>query len=184
MSTVSSFICVEKKYSYQHIQGVMLVNLNKLAFEFNLSHSVYRVAGFLISNYNINANSANPSIDLIANGCKMSKSTIIKSIETLVNSGLIIAVKQSGKLARYFFTKKLLAGLTSISCKTVTRTVCKTPHDIKPNKKELNKTLCSRKIFKIIDVKNISIKDIYCKYLKKYQPEYVKPSGISTFNKS
>lgn len=134
MGMVVDLVCVEKKYTYQHIQGVMLVNLNKIAFETNLSHSAYRVAGFLISNYNLNSGTAYPSIEIIAKACCMSKSTVIKNIEALVAVGLIIAVKESGKLARYSFTKNLLAGLTGTSCKTTASTACKTIHDMKQNK--------------------------------------------------
>lgn len=140
MSLNAGLFCVEKKYSYQHIQGVMLVNLNRLAYEINLHHTAYRVAGFLISNYNINSNTAYPSIETISKACMMSKSTVIKNIETLVNNGLIIAVKESGKLTRYLFTKKIMAGLTGTSWETITSTTCKTSHDMKQIEKEQNKS--------------------------------------------
>ena len=134
MSAVLGCICAEKSYSYQHIHGVMLVNLNKLALKFNLSHSDYRLMGLLIGLWNKEQGKAFPTTDYIAKTCKMSKSTVNRSLNNLVNCGLLIIVRSKGKRNNYYISKLLLDFQNS----TTSCTACDTAHDIKQNRIKTN----------------------------------------------
>ena len=52
MSAVLTCLDLSKPHTYQHIHGTMLVNLNKIASEINLSHTEYRLMGVLIGLWN------------------------------------------------------------------------------------------------------------------------------------
>ena len=81
---MASIICSTKNYSYQHIQGVMLVKLNKLAYELELSHIEYRIMATLIGLWNINTGMAFPSISELAKQCCISQRTAIRNLANLI----------------------------------------------------------------------------------------------------
>lgn len=135
--SIAPVFCVEKKYSYQHIQGLMLLNLNTVAVELNLSHRHYRLLGILIGLWNINHNRAFPTIDYLAQNCKMAKSTILTLLKELVDLNLVVIVKH-GKRNNYYFSKKLLP-IDQIQQKPKISFPCKTTHDKTNKKLKLNK---------------------------------------------
>lgn len=108
MSSNAGLVCVEKNYSFQHIQGTMLLQLNKLASQVRLSHSDYRVMGTLIGLYNKQHGMAFPTIDQLAKYCCMGRTTILKSLNNLVSLNLLIVVKTSGKRNNYYFSTLIL----------------------------------------------------------------------------
>lgn len=138
MSTITGKFCCGKKFTYQHIQGVMLVNLNKLAFKLTLSHQEYRVIATLISFWNIKTASANPSLELIATYCQMSKKTALNYLNKLSNSGLISISKTPGQNNNYNFSELIYGH----NAKPLTSEPCKTSLVLKHNK--LNKITSSQ----------------------------------------
>lgn len=131
MSGITSLSCVEKKYSYQHLQGMMLLNLNKVASKIKLSHSEYRVICTLIGLYNKNYNKAFPTIEYLAKVCIMGKTTIIKSLNRLVEVNLLIVVKTPGKRNNYYFSNLILKDTGTPHEEPNHRTPCRTTHDNK-----------------------------------------------------
>lgn len=136
MSIIAGLVGVEKNYSYQHLQGVMLVNLNRQAFKLNLSHSAYRVMANLISFWNINTCSAFPSIEMLAKQCGISKRTVIRQLNTLKELGLILIINNPGQHNKYFFTKKLTGDILKPS----TSDICRTVHNINKYKNKQKKS--------------------------------------------
>ncbi|MGD9581781.1 MAG: helix-turn-helix domain-containing protein [Vampirovibrionia bacterium] len=126
-------------YTYQHIQGIMLLNLNKLASKIKLSHSEYRVICTLIGLYNKNTNKAFPTIEYLASTCCMGKSTIIKCLNSLVENNLLIVVKTPGKRNNYYFSNNILIAQSTPHVEPERRTSCKTVHDYKPINNITNK---------------------------------------------
>ena len=166
MNTVLKHSCSKSAYSYQHLHGMMLVNFNKMAFALNLNHTEYRVMGVLIGLWNKEQGKAFPTIEYLSKLCKMSKTTIIKSLEALVNYGLLIVLKQKGKRNNYYLSDRLLNDSGSTNRKPEHSTPWKTNHD---NKQKKNKThieqkgLCSKnsnnnKIVEMNDIKNTNIR--------------------------
>lgn len=82
-----------EKYSYQHLQGVMLVNLNRIAYEQNLCHTEYRLMCVLISFWSKKQGNAFPTVRVLAKYCSMSNSTIIKTLRKLSNKSFILINK-------------------------------------------------------------------------------------------
>lgn len=143
MSCITSLSCVEKKYSYQHLQGMMLLNLNKLASNIRLSHSEYRVICTLIGLYNKNHNKAFPTIEYLAKACIMGKTTIIRCLNRLVDANLLIVVKTPAKRNNYYFSNLILNSSSTPHVRPNHSTTCKTTHDNKQikTKTNINKTL-------------------------------------------
>ncbi|MEW5820960.1 MAG: helix-turn-helix domain-containing protein [Cyanobacteriota bacterium] len=150
--------CFEKNYSYQHIQGVLLVNLNIVACKLALTNAEYRIMATIISKWNVNQTCAYPALDYLANVCKMSKSTITRSINTLSSLGLLKVFKGLRKQNLYFISKKLFSGLKISTNQKKVCTAWKTPL-IKQIKK-----ITSIKLNKYLnDALNIAIKN-YIKF--------------------
>ena len=105
MSTVLSYGNAGKSYSYQHLQGVMLSKLNKIASELNLSHSEYRIMGVLIGLWNMKKGMAFPTISYLAKTCHMGRSTIINALERLVEVHLLIVIRTKGKEEQLLFNR-------------------------------------------------------------------------------
>lgn len=139
MSLNAGVFSIEKNHSYQHLQGTMLGNLNKLASRVKLSHSDYRVMGTLIGLYNKQHGMAFPTMDQLANYCCMGKSTIIKSLNNLVKLNLLVVVKTPGKRNNYYFSKLILNSVSTPHAKLTGSTSCKTAHDMKQIKIETDK---------------------------------------------
>lgn len=156
----------EKNYSYQHVQGLMLVRFNELAFELDLSHSEYRVMLTLIGLWNITCNMAYPTIEYLASNCQMSKVTVLKALNKLVETNLLIKLKQPGQRSKYYFSNLLLETASSTHVKPISRTACKTVHDSKHIKKKTDKNIASKKLsnddFSIILMAEITKDNNYC----------------------
>lgn len=150
MSTIAQFGMLnnckpssKKAYSYQHVMGLMLVNLNKLANKLNLSHSEYRLMANLIGLWNKNHNMAFPTIDYLAQNCCMGRSTIAMALKKLVRLNLLIVIRTSGKRNNYYFGQ-ILTGNTSPNVKPECDPPCRTAHDNKQIKiKPKNRSLVS-----------------------------------------
>lgn len=158
MNDITGLNGCKNNYSYQHIQGVMLVNLNKLAFELCLSHKTYRLLGLLISHWNITTQNAFPAIDYLARASCMSKTTIINSLDSLTNKGLLVIFKKKGGQNHYYFSQCFFQGLRKPfeKIKPETRTTCKTKHDNKQIKKKTN-LINHIDVIKLIDVLKIKL---------------------------
>ncbi len=158
MSTISSVVCGEKNYSYQHIQGVMLLNLNKLACEINLSHSEYRLTATLIGLWNKQKGMAFPTIEYLAKHCRMGKATVIKNLNRLVELHLLIVVKSNNKRNNYYFSKLILNTGDSSQVKPPHSSTCETTHDheLIKNKTDKNITLSIKYDDKSFKTSNIS----------------------------
>lgn len=81
--------------TYQHLHGIMLVNLNKLAYELKLSHSEYHLMGVLIGYWNKQQGKSYPTVKLLAQYARMSNSTVLTCLKRLTNLGLIMIVKDT-----------------------------------------------------------------------------------------
>lgn len=136
----------KKNSSYQHVQGVMLLQLNKLASKLKLSHTDYRVMGTLIGLYNKSCGRAFPTIDQLANYCCMGKSTILKSLNDLVKLNLLVVVKTPGKRNNYYFSNLILSGISTPHVELPDSTPCKTAHDKEhiKNKTDREQTLSNK----------------------------------------
>jgi predicted transcriptional regulator len=123
-------------FTYQHIHGIMLVNLNKLASELRLSHAEYRVMGLLIGYWNKKETKAFPTVKTMAKQATMSNSTILKSLNSLSQKGLILIVKdgKNGRQSYYLNEKKFLCDQSNTSVTT------KKPHSITPCSNSINRT--------------------------------------------
>ena len=140
MVTYGKIECVEHS-SYQHIQGVMLQNLNIVASELRLTHTEYRVMAILIGLWNKKHLKAFPTTDYLAKHCCMGKQTIIKTLKSLVNSGLLVVVKSFNNRNNYYFTNQIINTKSSIQTIPEASISCNTAHDknIK-NIKQIKKT--------------------------------------------
>lgn len=123
-------------YSYQHLHGLMLVNLNKLSFELNLSHQEYRVMGVLIGLWNQKYQKAFPTIDYLAENCCMGKQTIIKILKRLSDLNFLIIDKYKNFRNNYYFSNLILPKDLCNRSEPVNSIACSTAHDIKPIKKK------------------------------------------------
>lgn len=137
MSIVLGCTKAQKNYSYQHLHGIMLVNLNKIAFELNLSHAEYRVMGVLIGYWHKDLKKAFPTINLLVQSCKMSKSTLLSCLNNLNKKGLILTVKRTNKKNEYFFSQLLITNFGGTHGEPECCTACKTTHNKQIN--NLNK---------------------------------------------
>ena len=128
MSDVVSYFCSEKKYSYQHLHGEMLFNLNRLAAELKISHSEYRIMATLIAYWNKDKSRAYPTIRDLAKICCMGNSTILKGLDKLKQLNLIFIVKDPEyKRQNYYINQqKFLPALSNTYV-----TSCKNTHDKK-----------------------------------------------------
>ncbi|MEW5820863.1 MAG: helix-turn-helix domain-containing protein [Cyanobacteriota bacterium] len=164
-----------KSFSYQHLHGVMLNNLNKLAPELDLSHTDYRLMGILIGLWNKEKGKAFPTIDYLAKLCHMSKGTIIKTLKRLVEKNLLIVVKTKGKRNNYYFSNLLLDIEDSYVKKPKVSSSWETRHDgeqIKKltkkktskqsNKKQLNQDDVNLELYET-DTDKARFKDILAK---------------------
>lgn len=138
MAVNAGVFCIEKNYSYQHLQGIMLGNLNRLSSQVRLSHSDYRVMGTLIGLYNKCHAMAFPTIDQLTKYCCMGRTTILKSLNNLVSLNLLIIVKTPGKRNNYYFSNLILSDPGSPHVKPSSSLTCENTHD-KQIKKETNK---------------------------------------------
>lgn len=107
MSAVLTCLDLSKPHTYQHIHGTMLVNLNKIASETNLSHTEYRLMGILIGLWNKEKGIAFPTINYLSSSCRMSKSTVLRSLKRLIETNLIEIKKQKGKRNKYYLSEIL-----------------------------------------------------------------------------
>ncbi|MEW5821950.1 MAG: helix-turn-helix domain-containing protein, partial [Cyanobacteriota bacterium] len=106
-----SFVDFEQKsYSYQHIQGVLLKNLNIIAYKIGLSNRNYRIMAILISYWNMNVGMAYPSMDIIAKNAKVSKFTVLQSIKQLSSLNLLIINKMGLRKNCYQFSEYMFNG--------------------------------------------------------------------------
>lgn len=131
MAIISDLQCVKTKYSYQHIQGMMLLNLNKMVSKIKLTHSEYRVMCTLIGLYNKSHNKAFPTIEYLAKACLMGKTTVGRCLSKLVEYNLLIIVKTPGKRNNYYFSNLIFDSISTPHVKLPSRTACKTTHDNK-----------------------------------------------------
>jgi len=132
-------------YSYQHLQGVMLKNLNKIAYKENLTHSEYRVMGILIGYWNKKQEKAFPSKRMLATDCRMSNITIKKALETLTKQNLITILKETKTARQYYYINQQKL-LQSTSNRFVTP--CCTAHVNKLIKNKTYKEHKSEKVYK------------------------------------
>ncbi|MEW5819723.1 MAG: helix-turn-helix domain-containing protein [Cyanobacteriota bacterium] len=145
-----------KHYSYQHIQGVMLVTLNRLALDLNLSHFEYRLVATLISFWNKKQGVAFPSTRLLAEHCKMSNTTVSKGLKKLSQLGLIKIFKHpQNNRHNYYLNLDLLFPQKE----TTPATPCKTTHDIKLMQTKTDKEKTSCRVNYLFPVKQISFYD-------------------------
>lgn len=127
ISAGQQLVCLNN-YSYQHLQGIMLVNLNKLAAENKLTHSEFRIMAMLIGFWNKSKARAFPSTRMLAKYCCMSNSTIINGLKSLTNKGFIVIIKDSSnKRQNYYINPQKF--LNSESSTSVTQ--CSSTHDMK-----------------------------------------------------
>ncbi|MGD9581899.1 MAG: helix-turn-helix domain-containing protein, partial [Vampirovibrionia bacterium] len=114
--TNSSF----KSFTYQHLHGIMLYNLNIIACELKLTHTEYRLMGILIGYWNKQQGKSFPTIKILAKQSCMSNSTVLKSLKHLTELGLILIAKdgKNGRQNYYLNQHKFLN-----ENKTVTNTV-------------------------------------------------------------
>jgi predicted transcriptional regulator len=128
-------------HTYQHTQGLMLANFNKIAATMTISHAEYRLMCTLIGLWNKKHCMAFPTTDYLAKTCKMGKQTVIKSIQKLVQAGLIIVIKAKNKRNNYYFSNCLFNTISGSPVKPQDSIPCKTTHDheqINKNLKEKN----------------------------------------------
>jgi predicted transcriptional regulator len=157
-STLAQSNSVDTHYSYQHTQGTMLLNLNKLSCEIKLTHSEYRLMGVLIGLWNKNHGKAFPTIEQLAHYCNMGKSTIIKGLENLVKLNLLVVVKTPAKRNNYYFSNLILSNAGTPHVEPIGSTACSTAHDNKQIKNKTNKEQTSSQI-NIIDKKDLKKND-------------------------
>jgi hypothetical protein len=112
-------VCMEK-HSYQHVQGIMLLNLNRLSSELHLTHQEYRLMGVLIGLWNKKYGMAFPSIAYLTKLCRMGRTTILKALDNLTFKNLLIVVKTKGKRNSYYFSNILFKTDNCSSMKTTT----------------------------------------------------------------
>lgn len=132
-----------KSFSYQHMHGIMLVNLNALSRELNLKHPEYRLMGTLIGLWNKEQGKAFPTIEYLSKICHMGKATVIKTLNKLVDLNLLVVVKTKGKRNNYYFSNLLLEPRSSSPKKPSRGFTCETLHEEKQIKKKTEKILTS-----------------------------------------
>lgn len=152
----ANLACIDssKRHSYQHLHGVMLVNLNKLASKERLSHTEYRIMGVLIGLWNKNTNKSFPSINYLSELCRMSKSTIIKTLKQLELKELIIINKKLGKRNNYYLSTQIMNINSGTHKKPETILSCETTHVYKQIKIKTDK-----KITSLVHQKNLNTDD-------------------------
>jgi DNA-binding transcriptional regulator GbsR (MarR family) len=128
MAIITSLCCVENRYTYQHIQGTLLLKLNLIASKLNLSHTEYHLMGILIGLYNKKQQKAFPSLKYLSNISNMSRSTVIRTIKKLIEHNLLIVVKTAGKRNTYHFSRILLSE-TNTTYDTSSSIIDDTSHD-------------------------------------------------------
>lgn len=137
MSAVLTCLDLSKPHTYQHIHGIMLVNLNKIASSNRMSHTDYRLMGILIGLWNKEKGMAFPTIDYLSLHCRMSKSTILRSLNRLLEMNLINIKKQKGKRNKYYLSETLFQ-LKQHNWNTtrvlLSSTPCDTTHDKEQNR--------------------------------------------------
>ncbi|MEW5818568.1 MAG: helix-turn-helix domain-containing protein [Cyanobacteriota bacterium] len=87
----SCWVCcgTEYDFSYQHLHGVMLGNLNYIAREFDLSHAEYHILGVLIGFWNKKLEKSYPTTIMLAKYACMSHTTVKKCLLNLSDKGLL-----------------------------------------------------------------------------------------------
>ena len=95
-----------KRHTYQHDQGCMLNRLYELSLQ--LLHSEFRVMICIIHFWNKKRNVAFPSIETLSQACQMSRTTVIKSLNSLTKQGLLVVIKTSGRTNKYHISNLLL----------------------------------------------------------------------------
>lgn len=113
-------------FSYQHLQGVMLLNLNKISSQMRLTHSEYRVMAVIIGLWNKKENKAFPTIDYLSNICCMGKATILKNLNKLVMLNLLVVVKTKGKRNNYYLGKKIFDSMSTSHVEPKSSFTCRT----------------------------------------------------------
>lgn len=113
MSMLADSFKVQKNYTYQHLQGVLLLRLNSIASGLKLTHTEYRLMGILIGLYNKKQQKAFPSLNYMVEVASMSRSTIIRTLKSLTDKNLLIVVKTPGKKNSYHFSRQMLNETTT-----------------------------------------------------------------------
>lgn len=134
----------KKSFTYQHLHGTMLVNLNKLAFELKLSHTEYHLMGILIGYWNKQKGKSFPTVKMLAKYSRMSNSTVNKCLKHLSELGLILIVKDGNHGRQNYYLnhqKFLLPESNSEVIHEVTKqiTPCDNTHDINKQNNLTNK---------------------------------------------
>ncbi|MGD9580214.1 MAG: helix-turn-helix domain-containing protein [Vampirovibrionia bacterium] len=158
MSVVLTCFDNSKNYSYQHIHGLMLVNLNKIASKLSLTHTEYHLMGILIGLWNKEKGIAFPTIEYLVNNANMSKSTVLRSLKRLIELKIISIQKQKGKRNKYYFSETLFQINTKNVLPLIPQTsiTCDTTHDNKQNRLITNKITSSNDDI----LKNTTISDL------------------------
>lgn len=112
----------QRSYTYQHLHGVMLFNLNHLAYELKLSHCEYHLMGVLIGYWNKQHGKSFPTVKLLSKQARMSNSTVLKSLKRLTDCGLVLIIKD-GKNGRQNYYINQQKFLNTKSNETITTTV-------------------------------------------------------------
>ena len=148
MSNISSLNYVETNYTYQHIQGCLLLGFNKVASDLKLNHAEYRIMATLIGYYNKTHGKAYPTTRQLVKDCCMSNTTLLKGLNKLNELGLIITIKDSQfRRQQYHINKQRFINLSSATnTKAINATPCSNTHDIKLIDNKTNKKIISSKI--------------------------------------
>ena len=94
-----------KRSTFQHDQGCMVNSLVEMNLE---STYDFRVMTTIIKYWNKKKYIAFPSIETLSQTCNMSRTTIIKSLNSLTKQGLLVVVKTSGRTNKYHISNLLL----------------------------------------------------------------------------
>lgn len=132
----NNLLCTVAGYSftYQHLQGIMLVNLNKIADTCALSHAEYHLLGVLIGFWNMKEGKAFPSLHQLAKSCKMGKSTILKLLSHLNELNLLSIQKTGHNRNHYYFSDLFFKTANSSATKPLKGPACKTTLKLKQNR--------------------------------------------------
>jgi DNA-binding transcriptional regulator GbsR (MarR family) len=150
MATILQHENLNPSYSYQHIQGEMLLHLNKIASTLKLTHTEYRVMATIIGFFNKETGRAYPSIRQLAKTCRMSHSTIINAIKKLTSLNLIYTIKHQSGRQNYFINQQKFLVFESNTDVTHEITPPVTPCDnaMKTKRKETDKKKKTESFFK------------------------------------
>lgn len=182
-SMIKDFDCLDG-FTFQHLHGVMLTNLNHISVDLKLSHSEYHLMGVLIGYWNKQHGKSFPTMKMLAKYARMSNSTIIKCINSLTNKGLILVIKdgKNGRQQYYINLKKLL---TTNSNKSATKysnpevTTCSNAHEQTNRTKIIDKTIINKqKCFKQKAKANIKNDDVIFSKTKKSEVKDSEMIGI------